>query len=68
VTVDCSSIPEEAFELAVFGSEKELLNGMDQEAFGKIWEAGGDRALQPNRRYAPQGAKKIPPFLGNQGD
>jgi len=25
----------------VFGSEKELLNGMDQEAFVKIWEAGG---------------------------
>lgn len=68
MTVDCSSIPEEAFELAVFGSEKELLNGMDQEAFGKIWEAGGDRALQRNRRYAPQGAKKVPPFLGNQGD
>ena len=45
VKVDCSSIPEEAFELAVFGSEKDLSNDMDQEALGKIGEARGGTVL-----------------------
>jgi DNA-binding NtrC family response regulator len=39
VKVDCSSIPEEAFELTVFGSEKDLPNGTDQDGLGKIGEA-----------------------------
>ena len=65
VKVDCSSIPEEAFELAVFGPEKDLPNGMAQDELGKIGEVRGGCALHPNRRYAPQGAKKVPSFLRN---
>jgi two-component system response regulator AtoC len=45
VKVDCSSIPEEIFELAVFGSEKELSNGVDQDALGKIGQARGGTVL-----------------------
>jgi len=43
--VDCSSIPEEAFELAVFGFEKDLSIGMDQDRLGKLGEAGEGTAL-----------------------
>jgi len=45
VKVDCSSIPEEAFELTVFGLEKDLPNGVEQEALGKIGEARGGTVL-----------------------
>jgi len=45
VKIDCSSIPEATFELAVFGSEKDLSIGMDQDRLGKIGEAGGGTVL-----------------------
>jgi len=45
VKIDCSSIPEATFELAVFGSEKDLSVGMDQDRLGKIGEAGGGTVL-----------------------
>ena len=45
VKVNCSSIPEETFELTVFGPDKELSNGMDQDALGKIGEAQGGTLL-----------------------
>jgi two-component system, NtrC family, response regulator AtoC len=45
VKVECASIPEEAFELAVFGPEKDLPNGRAQNELGKIGEVRGGTVL-----------------------
>ena len=45
VKINCSSIPEENFELTLFGAEKDLSRGMDQAVPGKIEEAKGGTLL-----------------------
>jgi two-component system response regulator AtoC len=45
VKVNCSSIPEETFELTLFGAEKDLSRGSEQAVPGKIEEATGGTVL-----------------------
>jgi two-component system response regulator AtoC len=45
VRVNCSSIPEETFELTLFGAEKDLSRGSEQAVPGKIQEATGGTLL-----------------------
>jgi two-component system response regulator AtoC len=45
VKVNCSSIPEETFQLTLFGAEKNLSGGMEQDVSGKIVEARGGTLL-----------------------
>jgi two-component system response regulator AtoC len=45
VNVNCASIPEEAFDFALFGAEKELSKGIKQRVRGKIEEARGGTLL-----------------------
>lgn len=45
VKVNCSSIPEETFELTLLGGEKDLSRGMEHAVTGKIEEAKGGTLL-----------------------
>jgi two-component system, NtrC family, response regulator AtoC len=45
VKVNCSTIPEETFELTLFGTEKDLSRGIEQAVPGKIEEANGGTLL-----------------------